>query len=177
MDCLKASLVLKDSALSRAEEEKARLLEERRAKEDAASIAGAKGPSGGPSAEGPVTPITHSELQKARAELARKEEALLHLEMERGDLDSLVRNAVMKAESADREKEEAQAALSSAVEAAEAAERQLDEAMGALAKDESIITEMEAKAQSLTESVKDKEATIARFSAELQESNEGVQGE
>ena len=176
LDCLKASLVLKDSALSRAEEEKARLLEERRAKEDAASIAGAKGPSGGTSAEGPVTPITHSELQKARAELARKEEALLHLEMERGDLDSLVRNAVMKAESADREKEEAQAALSSAVEAAEAAERQLDEAMGALAKDESIITEMEAKAQSLTESVKDKEATIARFSAELRESNEGVLG-
>ena len=171
LDNLKASLMLKDSALSRAEDEKARLLEERQAKEDASVIGGTEGASGGSSAEGPVTPITHSELQKARAELALKEETLLHLEMERGDLDSLVRNAVMKAESAEREKEEAQAALSSAVEAAEAAERQLDEAMGALAKDESIITEMEAKVQSLAKSVQDKEATIARLSADLRESS------
>jgi len=175
LDSLKASLMLKDSALSRVEDEKARLLEERRANEDALVIGGVEGASGGPSAEGPITPITHLELQKARSELARKEETLLHLEMERGDLDSLVRNAVMKAESAEREKEEAQAALSSATEAAEAAERQLDEAMGALAKDESIITEMEAKAQSLTKSVQDKEATIARLSADLRESS-GILG-
>ena len=175
---LKATLLLKDSALGRAKEEKTRLLEERRVREEAEEARAVTGVKHGGAAEGleggadlpegPITPLTHSELQKVRAELARKDEALMHLEMERGDLDSLVRNAVMKAESAERQKDEAEAALGSAAEAAEAAERQLDEAMGALAKDEAIITEMESKAQSLSNTLEQKEKIIAQLTEELQ---------
>jgi len=183
---LKATLLLKDSALGRAKEETTRLLEERRAREESEEAravtdlkhgGGAEGLEGRADlAEGPITPLTHSELQKVRSELARKDEVLMHLEMERGDLDSLVRNAVMKAESAERQKDEAEVALGSAAEAAEAAERQLDEAMGALAKDEAIITEMESKAQSLSNALEHKEEIIVQLTAELQ-SSKFVRGE